>query len=159
LSCFEAPGDGADSDDADDTLAPASSSPAAWYCDARQWLLNTSAVSLGSSDLAVPTAAQKGTWAPRALLFDCALDWRALRKPRRFGMLLRQLLPAAAAELPVPVAPATARDDVATHAAQLATAAAADRPGAAPSAGSDDAAPVVVFVARYSVSRAASSVE
>ena len=35
---------------------------------------------------------------PRALLLDCPLRWSALTRPRRFGMLMRQLLPGALGE-------------------------------------------------------------
>mgnify|MGYP006153512071 CR=1 FL=1 len=36
--------------------------PAIWYCTARGLIVNSSAISVGSDDLSVPTTAQKGLW-------------------------------------------------------------------------------------------------
>jgi hypothetical protein len=77
----------------------ASEASGSWYCSARQLLLNASAVHLGSPDVSVPTPAQKGLWGRRALLLDCRLDMEELRRPKRFRMLLGQLLPSALGEI------------------------------------------------------------
>ena len=128
----------------------AASSPAAtrgtgasaWYCEARQLFVNLSAIRLGSSDLAIPTSAQKGLWRPRALLLRCSLRWAALKAKNQFGMLMRQLLPGALGEY---------REKEPSGAGSTSEAAGV----AAAVTASDGAAlsspPVVVFVARYSV--------
>ena len=104
-----------------------------WYCEGHKLHVNTSAISLGSSDLTVPTSNQKGLWKHRALLLDCPLDTSALERPKRFGMLSKQLLPSALASLPHGAAFDAARE---SFAAGIPTA---------------DAATTVVFIARYSV--------
>ena len=86
-----------DADVDDDELKASSrrSSPRrAWYCDARHLWINTSAIDLGSANVAVPTPSQKGLWRRRALLLTgCQLRRDELERPRRFGMLMRQLVP------------------------------------------------------------------
>ena len=101
-------------------------------------MVNTSAVSIGSDDLTIPTPSQKGLWQRRALLLDCPLRTSALSEPRRFGMLLRQLLPVPLAELR---ASSMGRDVL----ARLGT----DVHGGQDEDSEDE--PTIVFVARYSV--------
>ena len=128
----------------------AASSPAAtrgtgasaWYCEARQLFVNLSAIRLGSSDLAIPTSAQKGLWRPRALLLRCSLRWAALKAKNQFGMLMRQLLPGALGEYREKE-PSGAGST--SEAAGVAAAVTASDGAALPSPA------VVVFVARYSV--------
>ena len=66
LSCFEDP-NAASSASAFTSAASAASMASVWYCEARHLLINMSAISLGSSDLSVPTSSQKGLWKARAL--------------------------------------------------------------------------------------------
>ena len=105
-------------------------------------MVNTSAVSVGSDDLTIPTPSQRGLWQRRALLLDCPLLTSALSEPRRFGMLLRQLLPLPLAELR---ASSLGGDVLAGVQARL---------GAGAHGGQDEDSedePTIVFVARYSV--------
>ena len=102
----------------------------AWFCEARQLTLNSSAVRVGNASLAVPTSSQKALWRPRALLLGCRLRRQALRRPKLFKMLLKHMLPDAVAEL-----------GPGAHAADPP----AEEEAAAAAAG------VTVFVARYSV--------
>ena len=105
-------------------------------------MVNTSAVSVGSDDLTIPTPSQKGLWQRRALLLDCPLLTSALSEPRRFGMLLRQLLPLPLAELR---ASSLGGDVLAGVQARLGTGA----HGGQDEDSEDE--PTIVFVARYSV--------
>ena len=88
LTCINPPGDMGDA-----------SSSVAWYCQAHELVVNSSAISVGALELATPTAAIHGLLRPRALLLSCKLRWRALQKPKRFGMLMRHLLPSALGEI------------------------------------------------------------
>lgn len=134
LTCFSAPSLKA--------IGHSSSSTPAWYCDARRLVVNTSAVSIGSDDLTIPTPSQKGLWQRRALLLDCPLRTSALSEPRRFGMLMRQLLPVPLAELR---ASSVGRDVLAGVLARLGT----DAHRGQDEDSEDE--PTIVFVARYSV--------
>ena len=119
LRCWE-------SDTGGPLVADDDSATGAWFCEARQLALNSTAVKLGSADdISVPTASQKGLWQPRSLLLRCRLRQERLRRTKHFKMLLRHVLPNALAELPEALA--TPSDDPA--------------PGAT----------TTVFVARYSV--------
>ena len=158
FTCFDAP------TEASAVARGRSPVQATWYCEARWVALNTSAISIGSADLKVPTSGQRGLWKPRALLLACPLRTSQLRQPKRFGMLVRQLFPNALGELAPANALATfdaAGRDHREH---------ADRPRRAPETEADldvgsterhgsrereaheaEAERTVVFVARYSV--------
>ena len=130
-----------------------------WYCEASNLLVNTSAITLGSSDLSIPTSAQKGLWKDRALLLACRLRWDALRQPHRFGMLVRQLLPGAIAELP-PLPFSSTSDHQKSGRDRAGGGDGGGGDGGGGDGGDNDGdgdgeaggeAPLVVFVARYSV--------
>mgnify|MGYP007078087515 CR=1 FL=1 len=118
-------------------VASSDTGDAAWFCEARGLVVNSSAIGLGSEDVSVPTPAQKGTWGRRALLLPCVLRTESLHKRKLFRMLLAHVFPAALAAA-TPAALANA------HSA----------PDALPKAGADGVLHrprVVVFVVRYSV--------
>ena len=156
LRCVEttphvAPDGDGDGDSANVQSRGSSPAVTTWYCEARRIFINASAISLGTQDLTVPTAAQKNLWRRRALLFECRLRWDALRQPRRFGMLLRQLLPGAVGELG-----AAARQDARFDLGESSGSEGSGLGGlhtrnGRGGHGHEGNATVVVFVARYSV--------
>ena len=141
------------SDDDDEQRAPV------WYCRARGLVVNTSAISIGASDLTIPTAAQKGLWRGRALLVGCPLRRSLLDTPKRFGMLMRTVLPAALGELPHAAhaalingeGGAAAVGDADDGGAGGGAGGGADGGAGGGAGGDEDDDRTVVFIARYSV--------